>query len=133
MFLNFTIQPYLDEWESAIADSLIRDPAMFVDHDVSSFIKMDSQSKASYLSTLTQNGLMTRNEGRRSLNLPEMEGADELTAQVNLAPLDKLGATPEEPEMMDDDEEENPFDEAAEKYLSRVEKLYSVAAGDTGA
>jgi len=36
---------------------------------------------------------MTRNEWRQLENMPRMEGADTLTAQVNLAPLDKLGAT----------------------------------------
>jgi HK97 family phage portal protein len=49
--------------------------------------RLDAGSKA------VQNGLMTRNEWRQLENMPRMDGADELTAQVNLAPLDKLGAT----------------------------------------
>ena len=49
--------------------------------------RLDAGSKA------VQNGLMTRNEWRQLENMPRMEGADTLTAQVNLAPLDKLGAT----------------------------------------
>jgi hypothetical protein len=40
---------------------------------------------------MTQNGLMTRNEGRAKLNLPRKDGGDELTAQTNLAPLTQLG------------------------------------------
>jgi len=48
--------------------------------------RLDAGSKA------VQNGLMTRNEWRQLENMPRMEGADTLTAQVNLAPLDKLGA-----------------------------------------
>jgi hypothetical protein len=52
---------------------------------------MDSKSKAAFLSTMTQNGLMTRNEGRAKLNLPRKDGGDELTAQTNLAPLSQLG------------------------------------------
>lgn len=55
-------------------------------------LQMDSAAKASYLSTLTQNGLMDRNEGRAKLNLPARSGADVLTAQTNLAPLTSLGA-----------------------------------------
>jgi len=39
----------------------------------------------------TQNGLMSRNEGRSKLNMPRRDGADELTAQTNLAPLAMLG------------------------------------------
>ena len=35
---------------------------------------------------------MTRKEGRAKLYLPRKDCADELTAQTNLAPLDKLGA-----------------------------------------
>ena len=34
---------------------------------------------------------MTRNEVRRLENLPVVDGADALTAQNNLVPLDKLG------------------------------------------
>ena len=50
-----------------------------------------SAAKAAFLSTMVQNGLMDRNEGRAKLNLSKREGGDVLTAQSNLAPLDKLG------------------------------------------
>ena len=90
-FLNFTIQAYLDEWECAIHDALLpRNSDIFVDHDVSNFIKMDSTSKANYLAKLVQNGLATRNEARKVLRLPRYEGGDELTVQTNLVDLDDL-------------------------------------------
>lgn len=90
-FLTFTLQAYLDEWESAIRFSLIPGTSdINVDHDVSGLIKMDSQSKAQFLATLVQNGLMTRNEARKILNLPEVDGGNELTVQTNLSPLDLL-------------------------------------------
>jgi hypothetical protein len=38
-----------------------------------------------------QNGLKTRNECRQLENDPPIGGADELTAQTNLAPLSMLG------------------------------------------
>lgn len=38
-----------------------------------------------------QNGLRTRNELRREDGYSRIEGADELTAQNNLFPVDKLG------------------------------------------
>lgn len=94
-FLTFTLQGYIDEWECAISDSLIPSPEqgkVFADHDVSQFIKMDSTSRARYLSTLVQNGLATRNEARSILNLPKMEGGDELTVQTNLSPIEDLEA-----------------------------------------
>lgn len=54
-------------------------------------LQADSAAKASFLSSMVQNGLMTRAEGRQKLNLPDRPEADFLTAQTNLAPLDKLG------------------------------------------
>jgi phage portal protein BeeE len=47
--------------------------------------RLDSASSA------VQNGLMTRNEWRQLENLPRINGADELTAQLNMAPLSSLG------------------------------------------
>lgn len=91
MFLTHTIQPYLDEWEAAIRFSLLPPGSdIDVDHDTAPLVKMDSQAKAEYLSKLVQNGLLTRNEGRKVLNLPEMEGGDDLTVQVNLSPIEDL-------------------------------------------
>ena len=92
-FMTFTLQGYVDEWECAIFDALVPNNEkgkIIVDHDVSQFIKMDSQAKASYLATLSQNGLMTRNEARKVLNLSEKDGGDDLTVQTNLTPLDQL-------------------------------------------
>ncbi len=95
-FLTFTLQDYIDEWETAIYDSLLspRDKRkIIVDHDTSGFIKMDSTARAQLQSTWVQNGLKTRNEIRKINNDPAVNGADDLTAQVNLTPIDKLGET----------------------------------------
>jgi len=99
-FLQYTIEPYLDEWETALFESMIAQKTIFADHDVSGFIKTDSAAKSSYLSTLVQNGLMTRNEARSRLNLPTVDDGDDLTVQVNLGPLGQLGndnAIPKKP------------------------------------
>lgn len=91
MFLTHTIQPYLDEWEDAIRYSLIpRGTNINIDHDTGPLVKMDSEAKARYLSTLVQNGLLTRNEARNFLHMPDMEGGDQLTVQTNLSPLEDL-------------------------------------------
>jgi len=105
-FLTFTLAAYLDEWECAMMDALVpsnQRGKVIVDHDEDDFVKMDSQAKASFLSTLTQNGLITRNEGRKKLGRSEVEGADELTVQVNLTPLQELESITEG----DDDGNEN--------------------------
>ncbi len=54
-------------------------------------LQADSAAKAAFLSTVVQNGLMSRNEARAKLNLQRVDGGDALTAQTNLAPLEKLG------------------------------------------
>lgn len=57
-----------------------------------SVLQLDSAAKSAFLSSMVQNGLMTRTEARQKLNLADRPEADFLTAQTNLAPLDKLGA-----------------------------------------
>ena len=94
-FLTFTLQDYLDEWESAIKDSLLTKAEkrkVFADHDVTGFIKMDSTAKANIQATWVQNGLKTRNEIRKINNDPPKDGGDDLTVQVNLTPADQLAS-----------------------------------------
>lgn len=94
-FLTFTLQDYIDEWETGLADSFLT-PAeqrrIIIDHNVNEFIKMDSKSKAAQQATWAQNGLKTRNEIRKINNDPMIEGADELTVQVNLTPVSDLSS-----------------------------------------
>lgn len=93
-FLTFTLQDYVDEWEQAIRYSLLTPRerrVIIVDHDTSNFVKMDAKTRASLQSTWVQNGLKTRNEIRAINNDPRQDGADELTVQVNLTPLEDLG------------------------------------------
>lgn len=90
-FLTFTLQAYTEEWEAAIRYSLLPgNTDINVDHDTSGLIKMDSTAQANYLSKLVQNGLLTRNEGRDRINMPAVDGGDELTIQVNLTSVDDL-------------------------------------------
>lgn len=97
MFLTFTVQPYLDEWESAMKSALIMNAEgatdeLSVDHDIEPLVQMDSQARANYWSKLVQNGLATRNEGRIKNKLPKSDdpGADRLTVQVNMTELRDL-------------------------------------------
>ena len=90
-FLTFTLQDYVDEWESAIKSSLVFDNKTFADHDTTQFIKMDSVAKGALHSSWVQNGLKTRNEIRKINNDQPVEGGDVLTVQVNLTDINKLG------------------------------------------
>jgi HK97 family phage portal protein len=92
-FLTFTLRPYLEEWEDKIVADLMPPAARstaVVEHNVEGLLRADSQGRADYLSKMVQNGLMSRNEGRRKENLPVREGADDLTVQVNMTNLEDL-------------------------------------------
>lgn len=109
-FLTYTIQPYLTRIERTMNRWLLS-PAerrdYFVEFSVEGLLRADSKARAEFYAAMVSNGLMTRNEVRRKENLPSMPGADELTAQVNLAPLDKLGAPAPAPTMIPPEEDEN--------------------------
>lgn len=93
-WLTLGIDPLCDRIEARIKKQLIRPTGnrrRYAEFNREALLQMDSTVKAAFLSTMTQNGLMTRNEGRAKLNLRRMDGADALTAQTNLAPLDQLG------------------------------------------
>jgi len=93
-WLTLGIDPLCDRIEARVKKQLIRPTGnrrRYFEFNREALLQMDSKSKAAFLSTMTQNGLMTRNDGRAKLNLPRKDGGDELTAQTNLAPLHQLG------------------------------------------
>lgn len=93
-WLTLGIDPLCDRIEARIKKQLIRPTGnrrRYAEFNREALLQMDSTAKANFLSSMVQNGLMDRNEGRAKLNLPNRDGADKLTAQTNLAPLDKLG------------------------------------------
>ena len=93
-WLTTGLNPWLTRIEKRIRKQLIA-PAersrIYREFNREGLLQADSAAKAAFLSAMTQNGLMTRNEGRAKLNLSNMPGGDVLTAQTNLAPLDQLG------------------------------------------
>lgn len=94
-WLTLGINPLCMRIEGSVRKQLIRPTGnrrRYYEKNREALLQMDSTAKANFLSSLVQNGLMDRNEGRRKLNLPNREGADQLTAQTNLTPLDQLGA-----------------------------------------
>lgn len=93
-FLTYCIMSYTAPIEQCVnkrcltaADRL----SFYAEFSLEAFLRADSSGRAAYLSTMGQNGYMTRNEGRRKENLPSMPGGDVLTVQSNLVPLDQLG------------------------------------------
>lgn len=92
-FMQFTLRPYLEEFEDA-ASTLFApgdQQTRYAEHSVEGFLRADSSTRASYYATMAQNGLMTRNEIRQLENLKPMPGGDDLTVQLNLTGVDDLG------------------------------------------
>ncbi|MET4307928.1 phage portal protein [Bradyrhizobium sp. RT4b] len=93
-WLALGINPICERIERRITKQLIapgEQRRVYAEFNREAFLQMDAAAKASFLSTMVQNGLMDRSEGRRKLNLPARKGGDVLTAQSNLVPLDQLG------------------------------------------
>lgn len=93
-FVIHSLRPHLNRIESAINHRLIKSGErgrVFVKFAVMELLRGDSKTRAEFLSKMVQNGLMTRNEGRAFEDLPPVAGGDELTAQINLAPVSMLG------------------------------------------
>lgn len=59
--------------------------------DIDALLQGDSETQGNFFAQMVQNGILTRNEVRALLNRRRVEGGDDLTAQVNLAPLTNLG------------------------------------------
>lgn len=92
-WLALGINPLARRIEARVRKQLLTGTDLELEFNREGLLQMDSAAKASFLSSMVQNALMSRNEARGKLNLPRREGADALTAQTNLAPLDQLGRT----------------------------------------
>lgn len=93
-WLTSALNPLAIRLEKRIALQLIAPgerARFYAEFNREGLLQADSEAKMKFLSGAVQNGLMTRNEGRGKLNLPRVDGGDSLTAQTNLAPLDRLG------------------------------------------
>lgn len=94
-FLTFTLRPWLTRIEQAINKDLlgpVDQLRFYSEFSIEGLLRADSAGRAAYLSTMVNNGLMTRDEGRAKENLPLKGGnADVLTVQTALIPIDQLG------------------------------------------
>lgn len=96
-FLTYSLTPVLVRIEQTIARKLLSpaDRKLYKPkYSVEGLLRADSAGRASFYSQMLNNGVMTRNEVRGLENLPAIAGADQLTVQLALTPLDQLGATP---------------------------------------
>lgn len=92
-FLTYTLMPYLNVIEEAINCYLIPEREQdeyFVKFSVEGLLRADAAGRASFYQQGRVGGWLTANEIRRLEDLPRVEGADDLHAQLNLAPVDLL-------------------------------------------
>ncbi len=93
-YLTYTLAPYLVRIERAVRRRVLpREDrkALYLEHSVEGLLRADSKARAEFLSTMVNNGIMDRNEARGKENLAPRDGADKLTVQSALTPLDTLG------------------------------------------
>lgn len=79
-FLTHTLMPYVSMIQDEFNRKLVK-PSEFgitIDLDESYLIKADKDSTATYLKTLVDGGIITRNEARTQLGYNEIEGCDKL-------------------------------------------------------
>ena len=95
-FLQYTLDPYLEIWETSILRWLIK-PAdlgrIHAEHNRDGLLSGDSTARANYMKTKIDTGLLTVNEGRRVDNRPPLPGGDVATRQSQNVPLTQLGKT----------------------------------------
>lgn len=93
-FYKLTIRPLLVAIEQAVTKRVLTS-AQRATHTVEfafeGLLRSSLKDRADIYAKLVQNGLKTRNECRQLENDPPIAGGDELTAQTNLAPLNRLG------------------------------------------
>ncbi len=93
-FYKLSIRPMLVSIEQATRKRVMtanQRSFMSVEFALDALLRGNPTQRADLYAKNVQNGVMTRNECRQLENLPPMAGADALTAQSNLLPLDKLG------------------------------------------
>lgn len=95
-FVRHTIRPLAVRLEQVINKALFaKEPGTFCELDLDGLLRGDSRTQAEYYRTMTDGGIMTRNEARRDLNLPERPEADQLTVrayEIDLNALPKLSS-----------------------------------------
>jgi HK97 family phage portal protein len=93
-YLQFSLRPVLKKIEQAITRHLLT-PTERAEHyaefNVEGLLRTDSTKRAALYATLVDHGMNTRNEVRARENLPPMKGADDLTVNAAMLPLQLLG------------------------------------------
>ena len=94
-FLSFTLLPWMKRIEQSINRRLLRPDQrrrLHATFNPEALLRAASAARAAFYSSMTQNGIYTRDDCRIKENLAPMGGnAAKLTVQSNMLPIDKLG------------------------------------------
>jgi phage portal protein BeeE len=99
-WLTTNLDPLLINIEQAVRKQLLpaaERPRFFAEFNRAALMRADSAGRAALLSSLGQNGYLTRNEGRALDNREPLPGGDDLTVQSNLIRSTDLGKHPPSP------------------------------------
>ena len=101
-----TLGPWFQDLQQGYNARLVSRPALettdltFVEFNVAEKLKMSFDEQVKILQTAIGGPFMTRNEGRQRVNLPRIDGADELIVPLNVitggqaSPTDSPGVAP---------------------------------------
>lgn len=96
-FVTFVLRPWCVRIEQSIKKNLLAPSertTYSAEFALEGLLRGDSAARAAFYGSMTQNGIMTRDDCRKLENLEPMGGnADVLTVQSNMLPIDKLGET----------------------------------------
>lgn len=93
-FYKLSVRPMLVSIEQAITKRVMtpkQRQSMSVEFNFDALLRGNLVQRYQSYAQAVQNGFLTRNEVRQYENMPPVEGGDQLTAQVNLAPIAQLG------------------------------------------
>jgi len=98
-FLTYTLRPYLQRMVVTYNRRIIPTAdrrKVFVDIDERALLALDSKALSELYSGYANNGIMSRNEIRRVLKLPQstQKNTDALTVQSAMTPIETLGRVP---------------------------------------
>lgn len=93
-FLKYTLRPYLVRIEQSLNRYLLtpleRRKGYYIQFSVEGLLRGDSLSRAQYIKTQRESGVITINEAREMENLPKIDGGDDVHVPLNYSPLDLL-------------------------------------------
>jgi HK97 family phage portal protein len=111
-FVLNTLSPYITMLEQELNLKLIMPDdryRFYIDICEEDIIRSDKNSQANYLNTLVQGGIITRNEARKKLGYPAIDGGDSLMVAYTDVDQNTIGndnTTEEENETLDEEEKE---------------------------